>query len=107
MSRALASIHLQAMGERDEGEEPLLLHKTVTGWATKQEVLRYDIDMESMTIALPARKVTRFTRASGTVATETRNGIGGTSTCTGREVASRIVCNPARTILHPSASAVI
>ena len=47
----------QAMGERGEGEEQLLLHRTVTGWATQQEVLGYDIDTESMTIALPARKV--------------------------------------------------
>ena len=63
MSRALASIHLQAMGERDEGEEPLLLHKTVTGWATKQEVLRYDIDMESMTIAVSYTHLTLPTKA--------------------------------------------
>ena len=57
MPRSLASIHFQAMGERCEGEEPLLSHKKVTGWATQQEVLGYDIDTEGMTIALPARKV--------------------------------------------------
>ena len=28
--QSLASIHFQAMGERAEGEEPLLLHKKVT-----------------------------------------------------------------------------
>ena len=37
--------------------EPLLSHKTVTGWATQQEILGYDVDTESMTIALPAQKV--------------------------------------------------
>ena len=57
LSRSLASTHVQAMGERCEGEEPLLSHKTVTDWATQQEVLGHDIDTESMTIALPARKV--------------------------------------------------
>ena len=45
------------MGSRREGEEPLLSHRKVTGWATQQEVLGYDIDTESMTIALAARKV--------------------------------------------------
>ena len=57
LSRSLALIHDQAMGERCEGEEPLLSHKKVTGWATQQEVLGYDIDTESMSIALPTRKV--------------------------------------------------
>ena len=57
LSRSLASIHFEAMGERCEGEEPLLSQKKVTGWATQQEVLGYDIDTESMTIALPPRKV--------------------------------------------------
>ena len=46
----------QAMRERGEGEEQLLLHRTVTGWATQQEVLGYGIGTESMTIALPERK---------------------------------------------------
>ena len=45
------------MGERGEGEEPIPSHKKVTGWVTQQEVLGYDIDTESMTFALPARKV--------------------------------------------------
>ena len=44
-------------GRAVRGEEPLLSHKKVTGWATQQEVLGYDIDTESMIIALPARKV--------------------------------------------------
>lgn len=34
----LASTHFQAIGEKSEGQEPLLSHKTVTGWATQQEV---------------------------------------------------------------------
>ena len=57
LSRSLAFIHEQAMGERSEGQEPLLSREKVTSWATQQEVLRYDIDRESMTIALPTRKV--------------------------------------------------
>ena len=57
LSRSLASIHFQAMGERCEGEELLLSHLKVTGRATQQEVLGYDMDMEGMTIALPARGV--------------------------------------------------
>ena len=44
-------------GREGEGEEPLLSHRKVTGWATQQEVLGYGIGTESMTIALPARKV--------------------------------------------------
>ena len=55
--RLVASIHFQAMGEQGEGEEPLLSHRKVTSWETRQEMLGYDIDTESMTIALPARKV--------------------------------------------------
>ena len=35
----------------------MLSHKKVTGWATQMEVLGYDIDTDSMTIALPARNV--------------------------------------------------
>ena len=57
LSRSLAFIHEQAMGERFEGEEPLLSRKKVTGWATQQEVLGYDIDTESMTITLPTWQV--------------------------------------------------
>ena len=57
LSRSLAFIHEQPMGERSEGEEPLLSRKKVTSWAKQQEVLGYDIDTESMTIALPTRKV--------------------------------------------------
>ena len=45
------------MGEQGEGEEPLLSHKKVTGLTTQPEVLGYDIDNESMTIALPVRKI--------------------------------------------------
>ena len=47
----------QAMGEREEGEEPLLSHNNVTDWAPQQEVLGFDLDTERMTIPLPARKV--------------------------------------------------
>ena len=57
MSRSLGSIYFQAMGERSEGEESLLSYSKVTGWATQKEVLGYDIDTESMAVALPARKV--------------------------------------------------
>ena len=54
LSRPLAFIHEKAMDERSEGEEPLLSRKKVT---TQQKVLGYDIDTESMAIALPTRKV--------------------------------------------------
>ena len=57
LSRSLASTHFQAMCGKCAGEEPLLSHERVTGWTTQQEVLGYDIDTESMTFALPARKV--------------------------------------------------
>ena len=57
LTRPLAFIQEQAMSEISEGEEPLLSRKKVTGWATQQEFLGYDIDTESMTIALPTRKV--------------------------------------------------
>ena len=57
LSQSLAFIHEQAMGERSEGEVPLLERKKVTGWATRHEVFGYDIDTESMTIVLPTRKV--------------------------------------------------
>ena len=56
VSRWLAPIHFKAMGEGRE-EEPLWSHKKVTGWATQQEVLGYDIDTESMTISLPVLRV--------------------------------------------------
>ena len=57
LSRSLAFIDEQAMGERFEREEPPLTRKKVTDWPTQQEVWGYDIDTESMTIALPTRKV--------------------------------------------------
>ena len=44
------------MGERAEGEEPLLSHK-VTDSAPQQEVLGFDLDRDKMTISLPVRKV--------------------------------------------------
>ena len=44
LSRSLAFIRDQAMGERSEGEEPLLSREKVTGWATQQKLLGYDID---------------------------------------------------------------
>ena len=55
LSRSLVVIHEHAMGKRSEGEEPSLSKKKVTGWATQQEVLGYDVDTESMTIALPKK----------------------------------------------------
>ena len=57
LSRFLAFIYDQAMGKRSEGEKPLLSRKKVTGWATQQEVWGYDVDTESMHIALPTWKV--------------------------------------------------
>ena len=57
LSRSLGSIYFQAMGERSEGEEPLLSPRKVTGWAMLQKVLGYDIDTEAMTISLPPRHV--------------------------------------------------
>ena len=37
--QSLASIHFQAIEEREEGEEPLRSHKKVTDWGQQQEVL--------------------------------------------------------------------
>ena len=45
------------MGERAEGEEPLLLRKKMTGWATAQEVLGLWLDTEDMTVGLSQRKL--------------------------------------------------
>ena len=53
-------VHVQAMGERAVGEEPLLSHRKVTDWAPQQEVLGFDLDTEKMTISLPARKVKKL-----------------------------------------------
>ena len=39
LTASLADAHFQAMGERAEGEEPLLPRKKMTGWATAQEIL--------------------------------------------------------------------
>ena len=39
LSRSLAVIHEQAMGESSEGKEPLISKQKVTGWASQQEVL--------------------------------------------------------------------
>ena len=57
LAQCLASIHFQAMGERGEGEEPLLSLKTVTDWAPQQEVLGFNLDTEKMTISLPPRNI--------------------------------------------------
>ena len=76
LSRSLASMHSKTMGERVDGEEPLLSHKMVTGWATQLEVLWYDIDTNGMNITVPARKVDKVGRESGRVATGTGNGPG-------------------------------
>ena len=57
LSQPLAIIQEQAMGARSTGEEPLLSHIKVSGWATHQEVLGYDIDTERMIIALPTQIV--------------------------------------------------
>ena len=45
------------MGERAEGEEPLLPRKKITGWATAQEVLGLWLDTEDMMVGLPQRKL--------------------------------------------------
>ena len=45
------------MGEREEGEKPLLSPKKVMDWAPQQKVLGFDLDTETMSILLSARKV--------------------------------------------------
>ena len=57
LSQSLESIHFQPMGERAEGKEPMLSHKKVTDWAPQQDVVGFDLDMERMTVSLPAKKV--------------------------------------------------
>ena len=57
LAQSLASIHFQAMGEREEGEKPLLSPKKVMDWAPQQKVLGFDLDTEKMSILLSARKV--------------------------------------------------
>ena len=54
---SLADAHFQAMGERAEGEEPLLPRGKMTEWATAQEVLGLWLDTEDMTVGLPQRKL--------------------------------------------------
>ena len=53
--QSLSSIHFQAMRERAEREEPLLSRKKVANWAPQQDVLGFDLDMQRMTISLPAK----------------------------------------------------
>ena len=60
LSRSLASIHFQAMGERGVEEEPLLSPKKVTNWSTQHEVLGFWLDTVKMSISLPDRKVKDF-----------------------------------------------
>ena len=100
LSRSLAFIHDQAMGERSEGEEPLLSREKVTGWATQREVLGYDIDTESMTIALPTRKVDDLRAQVEEVAggAAVGNGAGGVSVS--GEVAPRSLYDPSRAVLR-------
>ena len=106
LSRSLAPIHFQTMGERCEGEEPSLSHEKVTGWATQQEGFGYDIDTESMTIGCPASTKGRgVARESGRVAPGTGNGHGKGSFGKSRDVARRVLCNPVRTVVRSSASA--
>ena len=56
MTGSLSDAHFQAMGERAEGEEPLLPRK-MRGWATAQDVLGLLLDTEGMTVGLPQRKL--------------------------------------------------
>lgn len=57
LSKSLASIHHLLLGERGEGQEPVLSHKKTTDWAPQMEVLGYAVDTEAMTIGLPVAKV--------------------------------------------------
>ena len=100
LSPYLAFINEQAMGKRSKEKEPLFSRKKATGWATQQEVLEYDIDTESMTIALPTQKVDDL-RASSIVdnGAAVGNGAGGVSVS--REAATRFLCDPAWTVFRP------
>lgn len=60
LSQALASDHHQAMGERAEGEKPLLSLKKAMDWIRGREVLVFDVDTEIMTISLPDRKISEL-----------------------------------------------
>lgn len=57
LAQSLASIHIQAAGEREEGEESLRSHKKVTDWVPQQKVLGFDMGTEQMTISLPHRNI--------------------------------------------------
>ena len=57
VSKSLASIHFQAMGEREVGGEPLPSHKKVTDWAPRWEVLGFTLNTEAMTVSLPLQKL--------------------------------------------------
>ena len=92
------------MGESAGGKARIIAQR-VTGWATQQEVLGYDIDTECMAIALSARKVDGL---SARVAKWTA----GRETATAKEVVvpagklhrASFVIRP-RLALRPSASA--
>lgn len=57
MSRSLAGGYFKALGERGPRDEPLHVPKTMTGWGTGQDVLRFWVDAEAMAISLSQRKV--------------------------------------------------
>ena len=57
LTRSLASIHHILLGERGEGEEPVLSRKKITNWAPQMEILGYWVDAEAGTIGLPERKL--------------------------------------------------
>ena len=101
LSLSLAFIHEQAMSERSEGEEALLSRKKVTGWATQQKVLGYDIDTESMTIALPTRKVDDLRARVAEWTAERQSATVREVLSVSGEVAPRFLCDPARTVLRP------
>ena len=53
---SVGGIQFRAMGERGEGEEPLLPRK-MTGWSTAQEILGLWVDTEDITVVLPQKKL--------------------------------------------------
>eukprot|EP00752_Nemacystus_decipiens_P007888 g7048.t1 len=60
LSQSLASIHHIMLGERGEGDEPVLSKKKTTNWAPAMEIQGYWVDTESLTIGLPDRKVAQI-----------------------------------------------
>lgn len=56
LSRTLASIQSEAMGERGLGDEQARSHNKTVEWAPRQKVFGSTLDTEVITILLPARK---------------------------------------------------